>query len=242
MTNEALIRLYNENETEEILEKLYHKNEGLILDLAKKVAAAFNCLQYNDNTKQYTEYTGQMLEELKSEGALEFFRLIREGGYHESKARFSTYVYPYLQGVMYRRMEKILDYNNHFQSVHDLVPEDEQGESELIYPYEYLTSQMDTVSVSQIVYHKICLEKLRELFLSLPEKDRYILGHSFGVFGYERKSIDEIAMEEMLTSDGVIKARTAAICKMREMYPESGLYLWRMVYHRVMQESERYHG
>lgn len=135
-----------------------------------------------------------------------------------------------------------LDYNTHFQSVYDLVPEDEQSKSELIDPYEYLNLQKDTVSVSQIVYHKICLEKLRELFLSLSEKDRYILGHSFGVFGYEPKSIDEIAMEEMLTSDGVIKAGTAAIRKMRELYPSNGLCLWRTVYNRVMWESARYHG
>ncbi len=240
MTNEELLRLYYETDDEMLLEKLHIENEGLIIDIAKKVAATFNCLRYRENTKQYTAYTEQILDELKSEGALEFIRLIREGNYDETKGKLTTYIYPYIQGIMRRWMERNLDYNAHIKSNCDLVYESDDGGTEPRNPYEYLIQQADSVSVSHTVYIKICIEKLRELFLSLPEKDRYILGHSLGVFGYERKSLDEIAMDEMLTTDGVIKARNAAIRRIREMYPDSNLCLWRTVYHKVMREVEQY--
>ena len=240
MTNEELLRLYYETDDESLLEKLYTDNEELIVDIAKKVAAAFNCLRYKENTRQYTTYTEQILEELKSEGTLEFIRLIQERGYDESKGKFTTYIYPYIQGVMRRWVERSIDYITHIKSISDFVSDSNDSGVELNNPYDYLNSQKDSVSVSRLVYHKICIEKLNELFLSLSEKDRYILGHSLGVFGYEWKSLDEIAMNEMLTTDGVIKARNAAIRKMREMCPDSRLCLWRAVYRKVMQEAERY--
>ena len=48
----------------------------------------------------------------------------------------------------------------------------------------------------------------------VPDKDKYILGHSMGVFGYEKKTLDEVALVEMMTIDGVIKARKAIIKKL----------------------------
>ena len=35
-----------------------------------------------------------------------------------------------------------------------------------------------------------------------------------GVFGYEKKTLDEVALVEMMTIDGVIKARKAIIKKL----------------------------
>lgn len=43
MTNEQLIRQYYDG-NEAALEKLYHKNIGLIRGIAKEAAAEFNCL------------------------------------------------------------------------------------------------------------------------------------------------------------------------------------------------------
>jgi malonyl CoA-acyl carrier protein transacylase len=61
---------------------------------------------------------------------------------------------------------------------------------------------------------KLCLELLKKQFDKLPDKDKYILGHSMGVFGYEKKTLDEVALVEMMTIDGVIKARKAIIKKL----------------------------
>ncbi len=46
MTNEQLIRQYYDGD-EAALEKLYHKNIGLIRGIAKETAAEFNCLTAN---------------------------------------------------------------------------------------------------------------------------------------------------------------------------------------------------
>ena len=43
MTNEELVRRYYDG-AEAALEKLYHKNIGLIRGIAKETAAEFNCL------------------------------------------------------------------------------------------------------------------------------------------------------------------------------------------------------
>ena len=43
MTNEELVRQYYDGD-EAALEKLYHKNLGLIRGIAKEAAAEFNCL------------------------------------------------------------------------------------------------------------------------------------------------------------------------------------------------------
>ena len=98
-----------------------------------------------------------------------------------------------------------------------------------------------SASTDRIVYHKLCLEFLKELFEALPKKDREILGHSYGLFGYKHLDLDELCLEHMMKPDGIIKARNAAIRKMREKYPESSLRLWKSVYRTVMREAERYH-
>ena len=99
--------------------------------------------------------------------------------------------------------------------------------------------QDDTHSVSPdiIVYRKICVELFKELFDSLLDKDKDILGHCYGVFGYKKKRLEFIALEERMKVDGVIKARKAAIERLQKMYPESKLYLWRKIYWTVMDEA-----
>ena len=72
----------------------------------------------------------------------------------------------------------------------------------------------------------------------LSAKDRAILGHTYGVFGYEKLSADELGLREMLSPDGVTKARKAALERLRSRYPGSGLHLWRDVYHALKDISD----
>ena len=44
---------------------------------------------------------------------------------------------------------------------------------------------------------------------------------------------DELGLREMLSPDGVTKARKAALERLRSRYPGSGLHLWRDVYHAL---------
>ena len=100
-------------------------------------------------------------------------------------------------------------------------------------PLAWLLLDQHTLTPEQAVYRQVCTEELEQLFRTLSAKDRAILGHTYGVFGYEKLSADELGLREMLSPDGVTKARKAALERLRSRYPGSGLHLWRDVYHTL---------
>ena len=274
MTNEQLIRQYYDGD-EAALEKLYHKNIGLIRGIAKEAAAEFNCLMVDEHhPNQFSAYTKTILDDLCGEGALELLTRIQSKEYDESRAALTTYIYPHLKGRMTRWLEqnigcmalskdemagvrqaqqlyyiawkdsdeiaeelnvsaaranRYVRYNTHFLGVHDLVSEGYDGD-----PYEWLMPWMLSVSAERAVYRKVCIELLRELFDTLPKKDRDILGKTCGVFGYPEATLKEIGMYHMMKESAVEKAKNRAVEKLRESYPGSRLQVWRAV-HRMMR-------
>lgn len=86
---------------------------------------------------------------------------------------------------------RLIRYNTHFLSIFDLQKEEDIGN-----PLEHLLSHRRGVSAEQIVFRKVCLELLEPLFYSLSTKDRSILGHTFGIYGYEKLSADELGLRE----------------------------------------------
>lgn len=138
-------------------------------------------------------------------------------------------------GISEGTAARLVGYNTHFLSVFDLRKEDEEGD-----PLEWLLSNRQGASAEQIVYRKVCLELLEPLFRSLSAKDRSILGHTFGIYGYERLSADELGLREMLSPDGVTKARKTALKHLRQRYQGSELQCWREAFrlvNRVRREA-----
>ena len=274
MTNEELVRQYYDGD-ETALEKLYHKNIGLIRGIAKEAAADFNCLTVDKHhPNRFSAYTKTVLDDLCGEGTLELLTRIQSKEYDESRAVLTTYLYPHLKGRMARwleqnigcmalskdemaavrqaqrlyhvawkdtgeiaeelgiseaRVSRYVRYNTHFLGVHDLVPEGYDGD-----PYERLIPGMLSVSAERAVYRKVCIELLRELFDTLPKKDRDILCKICGVFGYPEATLKEIGMYHMMKESAVEKAKIRAIEKLRESYPSSRLQVWRAV-HRMLR-------
>ena len=274
MTNEQLICQYYDGD-EAALEKLYHKNIGLIRGIAKETAAEFNCLMTDSHhPNQCSAYTKTILDDLCGEGTLEFLARIQSREYDQNCAALTTYLYPHLKGRMTRwleqnigcmalskdemaavrqtqrlyhvawkdtseiaeelgipeaRVSRYVHYNTHFLGVHDLVPVGYDGD-----PYERLMPGTLSASAEQAVYRKVCIELLRELFDTLPKKDRDILGKTCGVFGYPEATLKEIGMYHMMKESAVEKAKNRAIEKLRESYPGSRLQVWRTV-HRMMR-------
>ena len=274
MTNEELLHHYYDGD-ETALEKLYHKNLGLIRSIAKEAAAEFNCLAVDKHhPSQFSAYTKTVLDDLCGEGAMELLTRIQSREYDESRAALSTYLYPHLKGRMTRWLEqnigcmalskdemagvrqaqrlyyiawkdtgeiaeelnistaranRYVRYNTHFLGVHDLVPKDYDGDS-----YEWLIPRLLSASADQIVYRKVCIELLRELFNALPKKDRDILGKSYGVFGYRETTLKEIGMYHMMKESAVEKAKNRAVEKLKAAYPGSRLQVWKAVY-RMMR-------
>lgn len=155
----------------------------------------------------------EILDELCAEGALELCERLSVGAYDEDRGKLTTYLHPFLRGKMYRYLEANLGAA--------ALPRDE----------------MQRVKQAQRL-HKEELLPLDEVAQTLSAKDRAILGHTYGVFGYEKQSTDELGLREMLSPDGVTKARKAALERLRSRYPGSGLYLWRDVYHALKDMSD----
>ena len=108
MTNEELVRQYYDGD-ETALEKLYHKNIGLIRGIAKETAAEFNCLTANQHhPNQFSAYTKTILDDLCGEGALELLTRIQSREYDQNCAALTTYLYPHLKGRMTRWLEQNL--------------------------------------------------------------------------------------------------------------------------------------
>ena len=106
MTNEELVCQYYDGD-ETALEKLYHKNIGLIRGIAKEAAAEFNCLMTDQrHPNQCSVYTKTILDDLCGEGALELLTRIQSREYDESRAVLTTYLYPHLKGRMTRWLEQ----------------------------------------------------------------------------------------------------------------------------------------
>ena len=155
----------------------------------------------------------ETLDELCAEGALELCERLSTGVYDEDRGKLTTYLHPFLRGKMYRYLEANLGAA--------ALPKDE----------------MQRVKQAQRL-HKEELLPLDEVAQTLSAKDRAILGHTYGVFGYEKLSTDELGLREMLSPDGVTKARKAALERLRSRYPGSGLHLWRDVYHALKDISD----
>ena len=155
----------------------------------------------------------EILDELCAEGALELCERLSVGAYDENRGKLTTYLHPFLRGKMYRYLEANLGAA--------VLPKDE----------------MQRVKQAQRL-HKEEMLPLDEVAQTLSAKDRAILGHTYGVFGYEKLSADELGLREMLSTDGVTKARKAALERLRSRYPGSGLHLWRDVYHALKDISD----
>lgn len=197
MTNEELIRKYYSDQDEDALMQLYEQNMDLFWSIARKSAKSFGCAE------------SEVLDGLVSEGILSFSEVIYKGGYDETKGKLTTYVYPFIKGAMYRWLEK--NAGATALSYEDLEAESAMPTADnYLHAGEILSLRSPADSVEYQVMTKIGLEHLPGILDQLSRKDRYILGHYFGVFNYEKKKVADIAFELEMTIDGVYKAIKAA--------------------------------
>ncbi len=224
MTNEELLQRYMDGDPS-ALEQLYEQNIGLIKRIAERCLIDFG---YLPSDKKFSERAAPVEEDLRqelfSEGTLAFCEQICSGTYDPSRGKLTTYLYPHIRGAMYLWLEQYQNEKTLTISISDLVPNIEIDE-----PIEFADKQ--SLPVDRIVYQKVCLELLQELFNRLSDKDKSILGHSFGVYGYEKYSLDQLGLKEMLTTDGVIKARGTALRHLQGLYSGSLLQAWRVAHH-----------
>lgn len=114
-------------------------------------------------------------------------------------------------GISFRAAARAIAYPTHFLSVYDLQSSEDDGDI-----LEQLTSYRLSGSAEDTVIRMLTMECLREEFLQLSKKDQEILGRCFGVYGYPKSDLKEIAMRNRMKESGVEKAKNQAIQRLRD--------------------------
>ena len=105
-------------------------------------------------------------------------------------------------GISLRAVARAITYPTHFFSVYDLQGPDDDGDI-----FERLASTRLSGSAEDAVIRMVTMECLREEFLRLSKRDRDILGRYFGVYGFPKADLQEIAVRNLLKESGVEKPR-----------------------------------
>lgn len=135
-------------------------------------------------------------------------------------------------GISVPEAAKHIAYSTHFLSVYDLADWDEDNDV-----FDYIAEDRSNAPPAEVVYRRLQMECLRELFHKLPKKDRDILGKCFGAFGYPKMPLREIAMYHLIKEDAVEKARNRALKKLRREWRDS-LARWWSIAHQVIEQAD----
>ena len=119
-------------------------------------------------------------------------------------------------GISLRAVARAITYPTHFFSVYDLQGPDDDGDI-----FERLASTRLSGSAEDAVIRMVTMECLREEFLRLSKKEQDILGRYFGVYGFPKADLQEIAMRNLLKESGVEKAKDQALNHMKDRFRDS---------------------
>ena len=114
-------------------------------------------------------------------------------------------------GIPFRAAARAITYPTHFFSIYDLQGPDDDGDI-----FERLASTRLSGSAEDAVIRMVTMECLREEFLRLSKKEQDILGRYFGVYGFPKADLQEIAMRNLLKESGVEKAKDQAIKRLQD--------------------------
>ena len=138
-------------------------------------------------------------------------------------------------GISKLEAARYISYATHFFSYYDLASEDEEDDV-----LSYIIAA-PTASPEQIVLRKIRMQYFEELFKTLSKKEQDILGKCFGVFGYTKTPLREIAMYHMMKEDAVEKAKNRILRKLHDQYPDSQMGAWDRIV-RLMKKMRQQGG
>mgnify|MGYP002570118128 CR=1 FL=1 len=133
-------------------------------------------------------------------------------------------------GISFRAVARAITYPTHFFSVYDLQSPDDGNDI-----FEWLASTRLSGSAEDAVIHMVTMECLREEFLRLSKKEQDILGRYFGVYGFPKSDLQEIAMRNLLKESGVEKAKDQAVKRLRDRCLDT--FAWKLRRARRMMEQ-----
>ena len=119
-------------------------------------------------------------------------------------------------GISFRVAARAVAYPTHFFSVYDLQDPDDDGDV-----YERLTTNRLSGSAEDAVIRALTMKCLREEFMRLSKRDQEILGRYFGVYGFPKSALREIAMRNRMKEPGVEKAKEQALKHLQNRFQGS---------------------
>lgn len=137
-------------------------------------------------------------------------------------------------GISFRAAARAIAYPTHFFSVYDLQDPDDDGDI-----FVRFTTNRLSGSAEDAVIRMLTMECLREEFMQLFKRDQDILGRCFGVYGYPKSDLREIAMRSRMKESGVEKAKDQAIQRLRERCLDSLAWKLRRAKRMVEQSDKR---
>ena len=217
MTNEELYLQYLSGDTE-AFEQLYLQMQGFIASVAKDAAQNFGCTDketldelcaegalelcerlstgaYDEDRGKLTTYLhpflrGKMYRYLEANlGAAvlpkdEIQRVKQAQRLHKEEMRPLDEVAQTL-GVSAEKAAQLIGCKTNALPVSALSDTDPDDD-----PLAWLLLDQHALTPEQAVYRQVCTEELEQLFRTLSAKDRAILGHTYGVFGYSCISLN----------------------------------------------------
>lgn len=87
--------------------------------------------------------------------------------------------------------------------------------------YERLTTNRLSGSAEDAVIRALTMKCLREEFMRLSKRDQEILGRYFGVYGFPKSDLREIAMRNRMKEPGVEKAKEQALKHLQNRFQGS---------------------
>lgn len=123
--------------------------------------------------------------------------------------------------ISFRTVTRAITYPTHFLSVYDLQSPDDDGDI-----FERIASTRLSGSAEDAVIRMVTMECLWEEFLRLSKKEQDILGRYFGVYGFPKADLQEIAMRNFLKESGVEKAKDQALKHLRDRCRDS--FAWKL--------------
>lgn len=124
-------------------------------------------------------------------------------------------------GIPFSAVVRAITYPTHFFSVYDLQGPDDDGDI-----FEWIASTRLSGSAEDAVMRMVTMECLREEFLRLSKKEQDILGRYFGVYGFPKSDLKEIAVRNLLKESGVEKAKDQALKHLRDRCWDS--FAWKL--------------
>ena len=118
--------------------------------------------------------------------------------------------------ISFRVAARAVAYPTHFFSVYDLQDPDDDGDV-----YERLTTNRLSGSAEDAVIRALTMKCLREEFMRLSKRDQEILGRYFGVYGFPKSDLREIAMRNRMKEPGVEKAKEQALKHLQNRFQGS---------------------